>query len=46
MTQTGSGRALVFDEGRLVGALTASDIKRVLDLAEMGGPTGDRPRLK
>lgn len=36
MTGTGLGRALVFNEGRMVGALTAPDIKLVLDLVEMG----------
>lgn len=42
MTGAGAGRALVFDEGHLVGALTASDIKRVLDLVEMGArPVAD-----
>ena len=42
MTGAGAGRALVFDEGRLEGALTASDIKRVLDLVEMGArPVAD-----
>ncbi|MEO8323869.1 MAG: site-2 protease family protein, partial [Actinomycetota bacterium] len=40
MTGTGLGRALVFDEGRMVGALAAPDIKLVLDLVEMGA----RPR--